>query len=598
MFFSHKNVIRGIKCFTRLTINKFQYEEWILFKNMKIGVRLAIGFGVMLCLLCSVGLLGIYQTSRVDQGTEELANNWLPSVEALGAVQNSANAVRRATMNFIMEDAPSARQADRKDRADALDALNRNMKSYEGLVSSVDERRLYERIDQQLTTYIAADNKAIALADQDLPDALTKARKAAAGPADDLFKAAASTIRADVVLNKKGSEAEALAANASYQTAVMWTSILIAVAIAVGIAIAWFVTQSITAPMRWSVEIAETVASGDLTSVINVTHNDETGQLLKALRHMNERLAAMVTGVRNSSLSISSGAIQIAAGNTDLSQRTEEQAASLEETAASMEELTATVKLNVENAEQGNALAKSASATAMRGGEVVRQVVDTMRQISNSSDQVAHIISVIEGIAFQTNILALNAAVEAARAGEQGRGFAVVAGEVRSLAQRSATAAKEIKDLIGESVTCVSSGVSLVEDAGRTMDEIVRSVRQVTDLMGEITAASTEQYTGIEQVNQAVMQMDEVTQQNAALVEEASAAAQSMAHQSLELEKMVGAFKVNHTEQWAGGGARPPSSAISANDKSSKLQRGPRNVKSNKLVPATRRPHEGDWASF
>jgi methyl-accepting chemotaxis protein len=259
---------------------------------------------------------------------------------------------------------------------------------------------------------------------------------------------------------------------------------------------------------------------------------------------MNERLVDVVGRVRSSSESIATGSAQIAAGNTDLSQRTEEQAASLEETAASMEELTATVKQNTENARQGNSLASNASEIASRGGDVVGKVVETIHDISSSSAKVAEIISVIEGIAFQTNILALNAAVEAARAGEQGRGFAVVASEVRSLAQRSATAAKEIKELIHQSVAKVGVGTALVDNAGLTMKEVVQSVKRVTDLMGEITSASIEQHTGIEQVKQAVMQMDEVTQQNAALLEEASAAAQSMAAQSSTLRELVSVFRL------------------------------------------------------
>jgi methyl-accepting chemotaxis protein len=260
---------------------------------------------------------------------------------------------------------------------------------------------------------------------------------------------------------------------------------------------------------------------------------------------MRRQLSGVVARIKTSAESISVAAGEIAQGNVDLSQRTEEQAASLEETAASMEELTSTVRLNTENALQASSLAASASDTAAEGGEVVDRVVSTMRDISDSSSKVAEIISVIEGIAFQTNILALNAAVEAARAGEQGRGFAVVAGEVRTLAQRSATAAREIKELIGSSVEHVNAGSSLVLDAGKTMDELVRSVKRVTDIMGEIASASNEQSTGIEQVNVAVGQMDEVTQQNAALVEQASAAAQAMAEQANSLRRAVAVFKVD-----------------------------------------------------
>jgi methyl-accepting chemotaxis protein len=286
------------------------------------------------------------------------------------------------------------------------------------------------------------------------------------------------------------------------------------------------------------------LARGDLSVKIDVLRQDEVGTVAESLNRAITQLATIVGGVKQSSESISSATQQLAAGNTDLSQRTEEQAASLEETASSMEELTATVRQNAENAQQATTLATTASGIAQRGGEVVGRVVDTMHGISDSSSKVGEIITVIEGIAFQTNILALNAAVEAARAGEQGRGFAVVASEVRTLAQRSASAAKEIKALIDESVDRVQAGSKLVEEAGVTIGEVVQSVKRVTDIMGEISSASHEQRTGIEQVNQAVSQMDLVTQQNAALVEEASAAAHSMAEQAQALRETVAVFKV------------------------------------------------------
>jgi methyl-accepting chemotaxis protein len=290
---------------------------------------------------------------------------------------------------------------------------------------------------------------------------------------------------------------------------------------------------------------------------VDVAGNDEIAQLMQALEHMNAGLKRIVGEVRASSEAIGSGIGQIAGGNADLSQRTEEQASNLEETAASMEELTSTVKHNAENARQANQLAAGASEVALRGGEVVGQVVGTMSSINESSKKIVDIIGVIDGIAFQTNILALNAAVEAARAGEQGRGFAVVASEVRNLAQRSAAAAKEIKQLIGDSVDKVGAGTKLVDEAGKTMQEIVGSVKRVTDIMSEITAASQEQSAGIEQVNQAIAQMDEVTQQNAALVEEAAAAAESMQEQAQNLETAVAVFRLALEDRGAGpaGGA-------------------------------------------
>ena len=290
--------------------------------------------------------------------------------------------------------------------------------------------------------------------------------------------------------------------------------------------------------------VAELIAQGRLDTAITL-RSDDTTSLMFSLERMRQQLNAIVGSIKVSSESISVASGQIAQGNTDLAQRTEEQAASLEETAASMEQLTATVRMNEGNAQEGNRLAASVSQIAIRGGQEVRKVVDTMSDIANSSSKVAQIISVIEGIAFQTNILALNAAVEAARAGEQGRGFAVVAGEVRGLAQRSASAAKEIKDLIGQSADRVDVGNKLVSAAGSTIDEVVQAVQRMTSLMSEIAAASAEQTTGIEQVNQAVGQMDEVTQQNAALVEEASAAAQAMAEQAVSLAAVVGVFQLD-----------------------------------------------------
>ncbi|BBA38993.1 MULTISPECIES: methyl-accepting chemotaxis protein [Burkholderia] len=316
-----------------------------------------------------------------------------------------------------------------------------------------------------------------------------------------------------------------------------------------------WLTRKITAPIGSAVDVARTVANGDLGSRINVSGNDETRDLLEALRTMNERLIGIVGRVRDSSNSIAHAVSEIASGNLDLSQRTEEQAASLQETAATMEEFTSTVRLNAENAQQASSLAANASDVAQRGSSVVGRVVDTMTEIGHSSSKIADITGIIEGIAFQTNILALNAAVEAARAGEQGRGFAVVASEVRSLAQRSSTAAKEIKELISASVQTIRDGSELAGEAGKTMSDVTQAVARVTDIMGEIAAASAEQSRGIDQVNLTITQMDETTQQNAALVEQAAAASKSLEAQGRELSETVAAFRMPSGTHVASPGA-------------------------------------------
>ncbi|WP_129128031.1 methyl-accepting chemotaxis protein [Geomonas oryzae] len=314
---------------------------------------------------------------------------------------------------------------------------------------------------------------------------------------------------------------------------------------------AWFVARRIKEALDQAIGASRRIASGDLTGHISVESRDETGELLASLKEMNEGLAHIVGDVRNGAESIATATEEIAAGNADLSQRTEEQASALEETASSMEELTSTVKQNADNAQAANQLAINASGVAVKGGEVINRVVRTMESITDSSKKISDIIGVIDGIAFQTNILALNAAVEAARAGEQGRGFAVVAAEVRSLAQRSAAAAKEIKSLIEDSVAKVQDGSRLVEEAGRTTQDIVTSIKRVTDIMAEISAASIEQSSGIEQVNTAITQMDDVTQQNAALVEEAAAAAESLEEQAQQLVSVVARFTLEQAQKQA-----------------------------------------------
>jgi methyl-accepting chemotaxis protein len=385
--------------------------------------------------------------------------------------------------------------------------------------------------------------------------------------------------------------------------------VLVALSVLIGLGIGVWMARSLTRQLgtepATAVDLARSVAAGDLSVGIDLRSGDNNS-LMASLKAMRDALSQVVTEVRGNAEGVATASAQIAQGNLDLSTRTEEQAASLEETASSIEQLTAAVRHNTDNARQAATLAGAASSVAQQGGEVVGRVVETMRDIATSSARMSEIISVIEGIAFQTNILALNAAVEAARAGEDGRGFAVVAGEVRALAQRSASAAKEIKDLIADSVDRVEAGSSLVEQAGSTINEIVGSVKRVTDIVGEISSASQEQSAGIEQVNLAINQMDQVTQQNAALVEEASAAAQSMAQQAQGLRAAVAFFKIDDrrvatppadTPQKASQRAQPRTPAAFA-ARSSKTTTTTRIHPAQGTVAATTVDEIADWQAF
>lgn len=366
------------------------------------------------------------------------------------------------------------------------------------------------------------------------------------GPVRTEFDTVKKNMDALLKLQLQVGKEEYLSSQANYQRFIWGAGCLVVLGLLVAIGMRFWLVRSISEPLNRAVDFADAIAAGDLTRQIQIDSHDEIGGLLLALQKMNGNLEEIVRKVRQGTETITTASTEIANGNFDLSARTEAQAGSLEETSSSMEELNSTTKQNSDNARQANTLAASASAIATKGGEVVSRVVDTMGSINTSSQKIVDIISVIDGIAFQTNILALNAAVEAARAGEQGRGFAVVASEVRNLAQRSAAAAKEIKTLITDSVENVEQGNRLVADAGSTMQEVVSSVRQVTDIMSEITAASREQEVGIEQVNQALITMDGVTQQNAALVEQAAAAAKSLQDQAEELERVVSVFKLQN----------------------------------------------------
>ncbi|HZX27403.1 MAG TPA: methyl-accepting chemotaxis protein [Telluria sp.] len=445
----------------------------------------------------------------------------------------------------IMEETEAAARRQLAERLKALKADFDTRHAYwnkQALPSDIADALLRKSHAPALEFYRIASNELLPAADQGDHERMAAAMQRM----KQQYEAHLAAINSVVDLTTKHNDAIESGAKARSDAVTGLLIGVLIVSLAIGITGAFLISRSITGPLNDAVEAAEVAAAGDFTNSIDDRFDDEPGRLLRALRAMNENLSRTLAQVRATSETMTSATRELAAGNLDLSARTEAQASSLEETASAMEELTATVKQNAENAGHANQLAASACQVAADGGEVVRQVVDTMGEIKGSSAKIVDIIGVIDGIAFQTNILALNAAVEAARAGEQGRGFAVVASEVRNLAQRSAAAAKEIKALIGNSVEKVESGSRLVDAAGARMTEIVAAIRQVTDIVTEIAAASQEQRDGIEEVNRAVSQMDQTTQQNAALVEEAAATAGAMQEQADQLLQAVCVFKLTH----------------------------------------------------
>ncbi|WP_374257777.1 methyl-accepting chemotaxis protein [Aquabacterium sp.] len=515
--------------------------------NLKIGQRLALGFGVILCLFLGSQIFGKHQAGVLNDNTVAFSDNIVPSLTEIYKFRAHMGDSRRYELRALLQANHDDRIKDyaivQQHEADMRAAVER----YKSLTADDTDRQLLEAVDKATQAYAAISTEASELAKKSNTDPVLfeQYRDVVIKRGGPAFQTASEAVEALWKHNEVLAGQLSDSSKSSYTQVSVAMIVAGAITVALTVLIGVVITRSIVRPLNEAVQVAETVASGDLTSVIHDQGRDETAQVLTALRHMNDSLVNMVTRVRQSSESISTGATEIAMGNADLSQRTEEQASNLEETAAAMEELNSTVRNNADTAHQAARIAAEASSAAAVGGDVVNRVVQTMGDITHSSRRIADIISVIDGIAFQTNILALNAAVEAARAGEQGRGFAVVAGEVRALAQRSANAAREIKTLINESVEKVAAGESLVSEAGQHMQGIVQQVQRVTGLINEIASASNEQSTGIDQVSDAVMQLDQVTQQNAALVEESAAASESLKHQAQTLNELVSVFRTH-----------------------------------------------------
>jgi methyl-accepting chemotaxis protein len=518
-----------------------------MFNTMTVKTRLLAGFLLVALLGAAVAGIGIFNMAKMNAQAERAYSDDLLGVSSTKEANINLIYVGRAVRNVMLSSTPEDHQKFTAAADEGRKGLHDHIEKARPLFRSAEAKALFAELDKGLVDYEAGIAQLLKLATTDTPEAKAEAVAFAFGPLAKHANFVDEKLNAIGQNKEKNAAASAAQASTVYLQTRTLMLVLVAVSLCGGIALGLWITGVLTRQLggepAYAVEAAGAIAAGELSTPLAVRDGD-TRSLLYAMEAMRLSLVKIVGQVRSGTDTIATASNQIAAGNLDLSSRTEQQASSLEETASSMEELTSTVKQNADNARQANQLAVSASEVAVKGGSVVAEVVDTMASINESSKKIVDIIGVIDGIAFQTNILALNAAVEAARAGEQGRGFAVVAAEVRNLAQRSAAAAKEIKTLINDSVEKVDAGGKLVDQAGVTMADIVQSITRVTDIMSEIASASMEQTMGIEQINSAISQMDEVTQQNAALVEEAAAAAGSLQEQAATLADVVSVFKV------------------------------------------------------
>ncbi|WP_342618203.1 methyl-accepting chemotaxis protein [Rhodoferax sp. GW822-FHT02A01] len=498
--------------------------------------------------MLAIAVTAVFQMGLMWRNADEISSVWLPKSVAVNKMSSELASFRMAELQHVMSTVDSDMADLEKKMAKIQAAFQADSKAFADSISDDNERKLFDSFSADWKAYLQIHEQVITLAKQFQAD---QGKRLLNTTAAKLFEKSTATLDQLVAISQKGASDESAMTVTSYTTARVAMLVIAVVGVALAAGAAFVLIRSITRPLSEAVNAIERVASGDLASEIHATTQDEAGQLLHALHNMQKSLIEVVSKVRHGSESVSSASEEIASGNQDLSNRTEQQATALEQTNAHMSRLSGAVEENAENSRQANQLAQNASSLAVRGGAVVDQVVETMKGINDSSRRIADIISVIDGIAFQTNILALNAAVEAARAGEQGRGFAVVASEVRSLAGRSAEAAKEIKQLINASVERVEHGSSQVGLAGQTMKELVEAIQKVAHIMGEISHSSIEQANGVQQVGGAISNMDQTTLQNAAMVEEISAAANTLRNQAAELVEAVSVFKVGNSSYLA-----------------------------------------------
>jgi len=513
--------------------------QW--FYNLKIAHKLLLAFVVVLMLTASLGMFSIAQLSRVNQAAADISGNWLPSVRAALKMKATLARMRVAELQGMLSDDADDFAVFAKTREAQLTQFRQHGRTYAALISRPEEHTMQARLHADFDAYLAAHQRARELADDNLT---AQARHLMRTDSRQLYQRMNAQLDQMSQLNEGGSINAASKAATTHASARWWIGSLLAGSIVLGLLLAFGVARMVAQPLRAAMLFARRVAGGDLTAQIKVNSTDETGQLMLALRAMNESLLTIVAEVRSGTETMRDGSGAIASGNRDLSERTGLQAAALEKTTVAVGQLSAAVRQNAEHAAQASQLAQSASLVAVQGGSAVAQMVTTMGAIQQASKQIVDIIGVINGIACQTNILALNAAIEAAQAGEQGRGFAVVAAEVRMLAQRSAEAARDIKSLILHAVATVNSGNHLVAQAGATMDQVVLSVDRVTAIVNDISAASRIQSSGIRQVSQALMQIDDAVQRDAAQVVQAAHAAGALQEQAGKLAQAVGLFRL------------------------------------------------------